>query len=174
MSFVVPTLETDRLILRGWAESDFAPLSAFYASDPGSVFVGGPRRGSNVVMWFMARFGQWAVRGYGTFVVAERRGTGFAGWCGVNHYVGMDEPSVQWALAAPYRGKGYMTEAGRAALDFVFEASGRDTLMTTIHPANTASQKTARRLGGGATGECEVDDGETVDMWRFSRLGGAA
>jgi RimJ/RimL family protein N-acetyltransferase len=61
-----------------------------------------------------------------------------------------------------------------AALDFVFQASGRETLRTTIHPKNRTSQATARRLGGAATGETEVDDGETVDVWRFQRVGGAA
>ena len=172
MTAAVHTLETDRLVLRGWRESDFAPLAAFYADDPESVFVGGPRRGGDVVMWFMARLGQWALRGYGSFVITERASDAFAGWCGVNHYVGMREPSIQWALAAPYRGKGYMTEAGRAALDFVFRASGRGLLMTTIHPANTASQKTARRLNGAPDGTTVVDDDETVDVWWFSPVGG--
>lgn len=174
MTVMIPTLETDRLVLRSWAESDFAPLSAFYADDPASVFVGGPRRGADVVMWFMARLGQWAMRGYGSFVIAEKSGADFIGWCGVNHYIGMPEPNIQWALTAPCRGKGYMTEAGRAALDFVFEASGRTSLMTTIHPTNIASQHTARRLNGAPTGEREVDDGETVDVWQFPRFGGAA
>jgi RimJ/RimL family protein N-acetyltransferase len=173
MTTVVPTFETERLVLRGWAESDFAPLSAFYADDPASVFVGGPRRGSDVVMWFMARFGQWVMRGYGTFVIAERNGADFCGWCGVNHYVDMVEPEVQWALISAYRGKGYMTEAGRSALDFVFAASGRETLRTTIHPKNPTSQATAGRLNGAPTGEREVDEGETVDVWRFQRVGAA-
>ncbi len=171
MTFVVPTFETERLVLRGWAESDFAPLSAFYADDPASVFVGGPRRGSDVVMWFMARFGQWAMRGYGSFVIAQRTGANFVGWCGVNHYVDADEPTVQWALLAPYRGQGYLTEAGRPALDFVFQASGCESLRTTIHPKNPTSQATARRLNGTPTGKQVVDDGEVCDVWRFGRVG---
>ena len=115
-----------------------------------------------------------ALRGYGSFVIAEKNGADFIGWCGVNHYVGMTEPGIQWALTAPHRGKGYMTEAGRTALDFAFQASNRNTLMTTIHPTNVTSQHTARRLNGAPTGEREVDVGETVDLWRFSRVGGAA
>ncbi len=174
MTLAVPTFETERLVLRGWAESDFAPLSAFYADDPDAVFVGGPRRGGDVVMWFMARLGQWALRGYGSFVITLRDNDAWLGWCGVNHYVDMSAPSIQWALAAPYRGNGYMTEAGRVALDFTFKASGRDTLMTTIHQKNPTSQATARRLGGVPTGATEVDDGETVDIWRFSRVWGSS
>ncbi len=175
MTLSVPTIETERLILRGWTESDFAPLSAFYADDPDSVFVGGPRHGSDVVLWFMARFGQWALRGYGSFVIAERGGADFVGWCGVNHYVAAEVPTIQWALLAPYRGKGYLTEAGRVALDFVFQASGRETLRTTIHPKNPNSQATARRLGGALTGETRVvDGGHALDVWSFSQLRGAA
>jgi RimJ/RimL family protein N-acetyltransferase len=174
MTVLVPTFETERLVLRGWHESDFAPLAAFYADDPDAVFVGGPRRGSDVVLWFMARFGQWAMRGYGSFVIMERSSGTWLGWCGVNHYVDMSEPIVQWALAAPYRGKGYMTEAGQPALDFLFKASTSGALLTTIHPANAASQRLARRLGGAPTGLREVDDGETVDFWRFVKSGSGA
>jgi RimJ/RimL family protein N-acetyltransferase len=171
MTYAVPIIETERLILRGWAESDFAPLSAFYADDPQAAFVGGPRRGSDVVMWFMSRLGQWAMRGYGTFAIAERGSGTWLGWCGVNHYVDAEQPTVQWALLAPHRGKGYLTEAGRPALDFVFQASGRETLRTTIHPKNPTSQATARRLGGVPTGETEVDEGHVVDVWTFARGG---
>ena len=171
MTYVVPTLETERLVLRGWQMSDFVPLAAFYADDPDSVFVGGPRRPRDTEMWLLARVGQWALRGYGSFVIMERASGTFAGWCGVNHYVDMPEPNIQWALIAPHRGRGYMTEAGRAALDFVFQASGREFLDTTIHPKNPTSQATARRLGGAPTGEQVVDDGHTVDVWRFSSFG---
>lgn len=164
-----PTFETERLILRGWEQRDFAALVDFYANDPASIFVGGPRRGRDVAMWFMARMGQWALRGYGALAIEERASGAFAGWCGVNHYPDMNEPHVQYALVAAHRGKGYMTEAGRRVFAALFAVTGRDALLATIHPKNSASQATARRLGAAPTGETVLDDGHTVDVWRFLR-----
>jgi RimJ/RimL family protein N-acetyltransferase len=169
---VTPTLETQRLVLRGWHERDFAPVAQFYADDAQSVFVGGPRSRRETSLWLMARVGQWAWRGYGAFAIEERDSGAFVGWCGVNHYVDMADPSVQYALMPDHRGKGYMTEAGRRALDFTFAASGRDRLATTIHAANKASQHTARQIGGVPDGTTAVEDGHRVDVWHFSPLGG--
>ena len=168
MLTAAPTFETERLTLRGWRERDFAPLARFYADDPDSVFVGGPRERQSTALWFLAREGQWVLRGYGAFVIEERASGAFAGWCGVNHYPDMAEPHVQYALVSAHRGKGYMTEAGRRVFEFLFAATGRGALLTTIHPKNTSSQAAARRLGAVPTGATEVDDGETVDVWRFA------
>jgi RimJ/RimL family protein N-acetyltransferase len=164
---IAPTLETKRLVLRGWWESDLAPLIAFYASDPASMFVGGPRRHDEVVMWLMARFGQWSLRGYGSFAMTEKGSDALIGWCGANHYIGGEELMLQWALLEPARGKGYMAEAGRAALDFLFQATGNSFLRTTIHPSNAASKSTARRLGGAPTGATRVEDGHELEIWTF-------
>ena len=171
---ITPTLTTERLLLRGWRESDFAPVAQFYVNDPDSVFVGGPRAERDTVMWFMARAGQWAMRGYGAFVIEERASGAFVGWCGVNHHVDMREPEVQYALFSAQRGRGYMCEAGRAAFDFLFKVTGREKLRATIHPKNTTSQKTARRLNGAPDGKTVVDDAETVAVWWFLPVGGHA
>jgi RimJ/RimL family protein N-acetyltransferase len=171
MAVEVPTIETKRLVLRGWSECDLEPLRAFYADDPASAFVGGPRQRNETVLWLMARLGQWYLRGYGSFVITERGRDEFLGWCGANHYFGSSEPTLQWALIARARGKGYMAEAGHPTLDFLFKVIGRQTLLTTIHPANVSSQATARRLGGAPTGSIVVDDGHDVEAWQFQRIG---
>lgn len=170
MTTEVPTIETKRLVLRGWSECDLAPLSTFYANDPDAVFVGGPRQRDETNMWLMARLGQWSLRGYGSFVITERGHDEFLGWCGANHHLGDLEPTLQWALIAPARGKGYMAEAGRSTLEFLFQVTNRETLHTTIHPANATSQATARRLGGAPTGSTVIDDGHEVEVWQFLRV----
>ena len=44
-------------------------------------------------------------------------------------------------------GRGFATEAGRAARDWSFEVLGRDRLCNVIRPGNDASVRVAEKLG---------------------------
>lgn len=170
----IPTIETERLILRPWRHSDFAPVAAFYADDPSSRFVSGPRDPAHAEMWFLARFGDWALRGFGTLAFEEKASGRWIGWCGINQYVTWPEPGVQYALTASARGHGYMVEGARPTLDYMFRASGRDRFETTIHPTNAASKAVARKLGARPTERMEMDDGQLCEVWIFSPSRGGA
>ncbi|MGL5362749.1 MAG: GNAT family N-acetyltransferase [Bosea sp. (in: a-proteobacteria)] len=166
---LAPTIVTERLVLRGWQECDLMPLAEFYATDPAAIFVGGQRQQYDTAMWLMGRIGQWALRGYGAFVITERNHNELLGWCGASQAPGVREPDLQWALVEPARGKGYMAEAGRPVLEFLFQATGRQVLHTTIHPENVSSQATAHRLGGSRNGATVIEDVHVLDVWQFSR-----
>jgi RimJ/RimL family protein N-acetyltransferase len=53
-----------------------------------------------------------------------------------------------WMLRPEYRGNGYATEAGRAALDFAFSKVKALRAISLIRLDNSASERVARRLGG--------------------------
>ncbi|MGR3469083.1 MAG: GNAT family N-acetyltransferase, partial [Shimia sp.] len=65
---MIPTLHTERLILRALNEDDFAPLAAFYADDR-SRFVGGPKDADQTWRILATEIGHWTLRGYGRFGV---------------------------------------------------------------------------------------------------------
>lgn len=57
---------------------------------------------------------------------------------------------VGWRLGEAFRGRGYATEAGAAALDWGFVTLGLERIISIYEPANTASGKVMDRLGFGA------------------------
>ena len=57
------------------------------------------------------------------------------------------EVEILYAIADPYQGNGYATEAGRAIIWQAFEKVGLDMLSAIIKPSNTASRRVIEKLG---------------------------
>ncbi len=60
---------------------------------------------------------------------------------------GTAEVELAWRLARPYWGRGYATEAARAAASYGFDELGRDEVLAVTVPANARSQAVMQRLG---------------------------
>lgn len=140
-------LETERLHLRQWRDEDIGPFANFCASEATARFVGGAC-GRDDAWRRMAMFlGHWSLRGYGNWVIEEKAGGAFAGYCGLWNPLGWPEPEVMWALCAEFQGRGYATEAARAARDLAYRELGWTTAVSYIAPQNLPSQRVAARLG---------------------------
>lgn len=115
-----PTLRTERLILRGWEASDFAPYAAMMA-DPETVrfITRSGRPYSDAQTWGEMAFliGHWQLLGQGMFVVEEEGSGAFLGRIGPLHPPHWPGLEIAWALAPAARGRGYATEAAKAAID---------------------------------------------------------
>lgn len=160
----IPVIETPRLRLRGWRESDHAALAAFFASEA-SRFVGGPVSGDEAWRRMAMFIGHWALRGFGVFVIEERRSHAIAGYAGPWAPAGWPEPEIAWSLFEGFRGKGYATEAADAALSHAYGALGWATAVSYIAPANESSKRVAGRLGARFEALGEVRNIE-VEVWR--------
>ena len=141
-----PTIETDRLCLRGLGEQDFTPLCAFYASDR-ARFVGGPMDAESTWRMLATEIGHWTLRGYGRFGVEEKATGATVGLVGPWNPEGWPEPEIGWDLMNGYEGRGYATEAGRAALDYAYVTLGWTTAISLVAEGNDASGAVATRLG---------------------------
>ena len=58
-----------------------------------------------------------------------------------------DVPEIGWALAAPFRGRGYATEAVRAAVAWGDVRFARGRTVCLIDPENLASIRVAQKCG---------------------------
>jgi RimJ/RimL family protein N-acetyltransferase len=148
----IPTLATDRLLLRGWRESDRAPFAALNADPEVTRFLGAGRRdraasdalvAGFVEHWNSSHFGLWAV---------ERKEDGaFLGFTGLARptFEAAFTPAVEvgWRLAHNAWGRGYATEAARAAVEFGFVTIGLDEIVSFTVPANDRSRRVMERLG---------------------------
>jgi RimJ/RimL family protein N-acetyltransferase len=92
---------------------------------------------------------------------------------GTHHPLRDDWPGVEcgWTLHPDHWGKGYATEAGRAAVDYAFAVLGCDEVFSVILPTNVASQAVATRLGFTLWEERVLAflPGVTLGIWRLPR-----
>ncbi|PSL22290.1 GNAT family N-acetyltransferase [Shimia abyssi] len=164
-TFAIPTLETDRLILRAHCEDDIATEKDFFASDA-SKFVGGPLPPHRAWRSIAMVIGHWALRGFGFWALEEKATGTYMGRVGLWFPDGWFEREIGWTLMPHATGKGYATEAGFAARAHAYETLGWDTAVSQIDPMNDASKAVARRLG--AIFEQHFEDPEygTIEIWR--------
>lgn len=150
----IPIIETERLLMRGHRTEDFPDSAAMWADPVVKRYIGGnpsaPQQSWGRVLTYA---GHWSLMGFGYWVVVEK-GTGrFIGEVGFADFKREITPSIEgipelgWVLAPHAHGKGYATEAVRAACDWAdtnFE-SGRTVCI--IHPDNAASVRVAEKCG---------------------------
>jgi RimJ/RimL family protein N-acetyltransferase len=144
-------IETERLILRPWAERDSEAFAAMNA-DP-VVMAHFPKvldRAESDAL--LARLmDRWRGEGI-AFCAAERRSDGaLVGMVGLAHvlFPGPVEGAVEigWRLAREHWGQGYATEAARAWLAHGFDVMRLREVVTFTVPENRASLAVMERLG---------------------------
>ena len=151
---MIPTVETERLRLRGWRLEDFEPYADLRTNAQLQRYVGGPQTRSQVWETFCAEPGAWALRGFGVFLVAEKGTDEATGYAGLWFPPDLAEPELCWSLFPGNMGKGYATEAATAAREWAYQTLELGPLMSFIHPENQPSRAVAERIG--ATLEAET------------------
>lgn len=135
-------LETDRLILRPWAQTDADDYSALVAErDDGELTVDAARERIANLLAVSARIG------IALLAVCRRAEGDFIGYCGL--VVGratLQEPEIAYELFRRAHGQGYATEAARAVLEAA-SRTGRERLWSTVGAWNTPSLRVLEKLG---------------------------
>lgn len=161
----IPTIETQRLVMRAPALEDFEPLCAFYAS-PRAEFVGGKMEPEQVWRHLAVEIGHWQMLGYGRWTLVEKESGKAAGIIGLWNPEGWPEPEIGWDLFEGFGGKGYATEAATAARAYGYETLGWKTAISLVAPENHASRSVAQRLGAARDGDFTHPRLGTLEIWR--------
>ena len=143
-------INTERLVLRDWRESDLAAWAAMNA-DPAVREYLGPLLTVEQATASARRFqGDLDRDGVGFWAVEVRASGEFIGFAGLDRvedgmpFTGME---VGWRLARTAWGHGYATEAGRAALGYGFATLALPEILAITTVTNQRSQAVMRRLG---------------------------
>jgi RimJ/RimL family protein N-acetyltransferase len=142
----IPRLETERLILREYRDSDFDAFAAFYET-PRSRFIGGPLPREMAWRGLATHLGHWALRGFGFWAIEEKESGAFGGHVGLWHPEGWPEPEVGWALMGHAEGRGLAREAAFAARHYAYQTLHWPTAISMIDPENIRSLRLAARMG---------------------------
>ena len=143
--------------MREWKIADFGGFLAL-KTDPELLqyFLGGTKTAEQAWDDFCAISGQWLLRGVGIFLVADRETDEARGFSGLWFPLDIEVPELCWSLFPGNMGRGYATEAARAARQWVFENTSYQELVSYIHPDNRASCAVADRLGAELNGRTKL------------------
>jgi RimJ/RimL family protein N-acetyltransferase len=148
---MVPVLETERLKLRGHGLDDFPASAAMWADPIVTRHFGKSFTEEEAWTRFLRYAGHWSLLGFGYWVVEDKATSHFAGEVGFADYKRsieppLNAPEIGWVLASQFHGRGYATEAVRAAVAW---GDRHFTSGTTciVHPENLASIRVAEKCG---------------------------
>jgi RimJ/RimL family protein N-acetyltransferase len=149
-------LETDRLILRMFAEADWRALHEHY-SDADCTRFTFRRALTEAGTWraMASMAGHWQLRGYGPYALEEKSTGTVLGTAGLWYPLEWPEPEIKWALARRHWGQGYASEAVRAVQSMAQGCMPDLRLISLIDSGNASSIRLA--LAVGASLEREMD-----------------
>ncbi len=145
----IPTIETPHLILRGWRPEDAEtwydllqePDILQYFPNPKSP----PKAKADE--YIAHHLDQWERFGCGHWAVVTRNDGHVVGWNGLEYLPELRETELAYLLSKRVWGRGYATEAARAAVRFGFETAQLDQIIGLVHPQNTGSVRVLEKCG---------------------------
>ncbi|WP_322780311.1 GNAT family N-acetyltransferase [Frankia sp. Cas4] len=142
----IPTLTTDRLILRPIHRDDLDASTAIWSDPEFGRYVGTHDRHS---MWhnLAANIGVWELEGVGPWSVVERATGALVGRAGLWNEPGWPGIELVWFIGRPWWGRGYAPEAARAAGTWAFANHDVDRLVAVLRRDNEKSGRVAEKLG---------------------------
>jgi RimJ/RimL family protein N-acetyltransferase len=150
----IPQLVTERLVLRGWEDSDRDALARLNADAQVMEYFPATlsRAESDAAMdrWLAS----WSDYGFGMWCAERRDSAAFVGIIGLARatFEASFTPVVEvgWRLSPEHWGQGLASEGGRASLRFGFEtnaADAADGIVALTARTNVRSQRVMQRLG---------------------------
>lgn len=136
------TLETERLVLRGFREGDAEDLFAYLHEPGASCFL-------SMKLEDLAAARAEAIERAGSedvFAIEHRQSSRVIGEV-FGHLEPPDTFSIAWQMNSDFTRQGFALEAARAAIDHLFETRGIRRIYAYVETDNLASQRLCMRLG---------------------------
>jgi RimJ/RimL family protein N-acetyltransferase len=147
----VTDIQTDRLLLRGWRDSDREPFALINRDPAVMEFFPTPLSADESRALFDRIESHFEQHGFGLWAADLRETGDFIGYIGlaVPRFVAAFTPCVEigWRLDAAHWGRGLATEGARAVARHAFDVLHLDELVSLTVPANVRSRRVMEKLG---------------------------
>jgi ribosomal-protein-alanine N-acetyltransferase len=146
----MPSLNTDRLILRPIANSDLAALHEFWNDPDVRRYLWDDQHLSreSVAEIVAASETCFAELGSGFFAIEVATNPGvLVGFCGHRRFEGGGEVELLYGILPDFWGEGYVTEAAVAVLRYGFDQCAMDRVIAAADTPNQRSVRVLQRLG---------------------------
>lgn len=147
----IDPIHTPRLTMRRWRPEDGEAFATMFA-DPKVMEFYPPAGNRADIDAFIQRIERhFATHGFGLWAVEVPEVAPFIGYVGLAHvpFEAHFTPAVEigWRLMSNHWGKGYATEAARAALNFGFSELDLKEIVSFTVPANRRSWRVMEKIG---------------------------
>ncbi|MEV6288644.1 GNAT family protein [Kribbella sp. NPDC051770] len=176
MSFLSPTLRTDRLRLRAFAESDADALWALHSDAHVLRYWDSPPwTDRERPAKFVAACHQMVADGTGIRLAVDRADDDtFIGWCSFNSWnPEFRSASLGYCYTESSWGHGYATEAAGAVLAWAFDTLDLNRVQAEADTRNVGSARVLEKLGFVREGTLREDcivNGDVSDSWVYGLL----
>jgi RimJ/RimL family protein N-acetyltransferase len=147
-------IETSRLVLRPWEESDVGDVENIYAAPSVAPWLTPQLGAIDSVDDLRTVFAAWPAEAredlacQGHWAVQKRDSADVVGGLSLQYApVGGESLTISWALAPNAWGHGFATEAGDALIRWAMHEEGVEEVFAILQPDNARAAATAERIG---------------------------
>jgi RimJ/RimL family protein N-acetyltransferase len=155
---VIPTVRTERLLLRPFTDADRPAWAAIHADATVMATLGPVLDRAEADALLDAVIARWTELGYGWWCVdlagecIGAAGLGTPKWeapftVAARAATGRPVIELAWRLASAHWGHGYAPEAARAATSYAFDVLGAPDVVAFTAASNTSSRRVMEKLG---------------------------
>ncbi|OTG81626.1 GNAT family N-acetyltransferase [Acinetobacter sp. ANC 4648] len=144
-------LETERLVLRQWKESDYLPFIHMGFDSEVMKYFPNCLTQQDSLNFIKAVTGMIDENKWGFWAVELKDSQEFIGFIGLHSQPTQFDfsPCVEigWRLAKDFWGQGYATEGAKAALEYAFNTLNLDKVVSFTASVNKPSESVMKKLG---------------------------
>ena len=147
---IIPSLNTERLLLRAFEEDDLDPFAAMVSNQEvmkRATYDGATMTRAQAWNWLCLMLGHWHMRGFGIWGIEEKSSGELIGRIGLQYLDWFEDVEFVWMLAEPVWGKGFASEGAKAVIDYGMNTLALPRIAAVIHQDNKPSIRIAEHLG---------------------------
>jgi ribosomal-protein-alanine N-acetyltransferase len=149
MGFERIEIETARLLLRTFEPDDFEPLYSLWNKEEVTRYIrpGWKPTREDIQNYLDRTQKRWDERGFSHLAMTLTETGELIGYCGFQYVEETPEVELLYGLDPPYWNHGYVTEAARACLRFIFENTKLERIIALSYPQNKGSWRVMEKVG---------------------------